>query len=79
MHPPLNFNNDSVNQVLLQKHFGLYLDGKLDFREHLRNIFKKINKATSLARKLHNKLPRAPLVTICKSFIRPHLDYRDII
>ena len=26
-----------------------------------------------------NKLPRKPLVTICKTFIRPHLDYGDIV
>ena len=38
-HPPLNFNNDSVKQVQFQKHFGVYLDGKLGFCEHLRNMF----------------------------------------
>ena len=30
-------------------------------------------------RKLHNILPRPALLTIYKSFIRPHLDYGDII
>ena len=29
--------------------------------------------------KLHNTLPRLPLLTIYKSFIRPHLDYGDVI
>ena len=29
--------------------------------------------------KLHNTLPRLPLLTIYKSFIRPHLDYSDVI
>ena len=42
-HPPLNFSNNSVQQVQFQKHLGVYLDGKLDFREHLQNMFKKIN------------------------------------
>ena len=37
-HPPLNFNNNSVKQVQFQKHLSVYLDGKLDFCEHLRNI-----------------------------------------
>ena len=32
-----------------------------------------------LLRKLHNTLPRLPLLTIHKSFIRPHLDYGDTI
>ena len=29
--------------------------------------------------KLHNTLPILPLLTIYKSFIRPHLDYSDVI
>ena len=78
-HPPLNFNNNSVKHVQFQKHLGVYLNGKLDFHEHLQNMFKKINKTISLLRKLQNKLPRAPLVTIYKSFVRLHLDYGEIL
>ena len=29
--------------------------------------------------KLHNTLPRLPSLTIYESFIRPHLDYGDLI
>ena len=72
-HPPLNFNNNSVKQVQFQKHLGVYLDHKLDFREHLRSIFKKVNRTISLLRKLHNNVPRDSLVTIYQFFIRPHL------
>ena len=32
-----------------------------------------------LLRKLHNTLPRLLLLKIYKSFIRPHLDYGDIL
>ena len=78
-HPPLNFSNTSVRKVQFQKHLGVYLDGKLDFREHLQNMFRKINKIISLLLKLQNNLPRAPLITIYKSFVRPHLDYGDIL
>ena len=74
-HPPLNFNNNSVQQVKFQKHLGVYLVGKLDFPELLQNMFKKINKTISLLHKLQNNLPSAPLVT----FVRPHLDYGDIL
>ena len=76
---PLSFNNNSIKQVQFQKHLGVYLDDKLDFREHLQNIFKKVRRTISLLRKLQNNLPRAPLVTIYKFFIRPHLDYGDIL
>ena len=57
----------------------VYLDGKSDFFEHFQNILKKVNKTISLLRKLQNNLPRAPLVTTHKSFIRPHLDYGEIL
>ena len=57
----------------------MFLDGKLDFGEHLQYITNKVNKSIGLLRKLQLILPRRSLVTIYKSFIRPHLDYRDII
>ena len=38
-----------------------------------------VNRTISLLCKLQNILPRAPLVTIYKSFIRLHLDYGDIL
>ena len=58
---------------------NVYLYGKLDFCEHLQNMFKKINKTISLLRKQQNKLPSPPLVTIYKSFVRPHLNYEEIL
>ena len=55
------------------------LDTKLDFQEHLKNKPSTISNTIGLLRKLQKILTRAPLLTICKSFIRPHLDYGDII
>ena len=42
-------------------------------------ILNKVNKTIGLLRKLRNILPRSALLIIYKSFIRPHLDYGDII
>ena len=42
-------------------------------------ILNKVNKTIGLLHKLHNILPRFALLIICKSFIRPHLHYGDII
>ena len=39
----------------------------------------KVNKTIGLLRKLQSILPREPLLTIYKSFVRPHLDYGDVI
>ena len=46
---------------------------------HLKSVQNKVNKTIGLLRKLQDTLPRTLLITIFKSFIRPHLDYGDII
>ena len=68
-----------VTQSIAQKHLGMFLDTKLDFQKHFKSIFRKVNNTIGLLRKLHNILPRSPLLTIYKSVIRPYLDYGDII
>ena len=78
-HPSICFNNKSVKQVSSQKHLALILDSKLNFQEHLQNIFNKVNKTSGLLCILQNILSREPLLTIYKSFVRPHLDYGDVI
>ena len=75
-HSPLVFN---VSQTFSQKHLGVILDFKLTFEEHLNNVLAKVNKAVGLLRKLRNILPRTTLITIYKAFIRPHLDYGDVL
>ena len=78
-HPPLVFNNTNVSQSSSQKHLGVILDSKLIFDEHLKMISLKISKTLGLLRKLHNLLPRSALITIYKAFVRPYLDYGDIL
>ena len=57
----------------------MVLDTKLGFRLHLENLQNKVNKTVVIFRKLQDTLPRTSLITIFKSFKRPHLDYGDII
>ena len=78
-HPSIYFNNKSFKQVPSQKNLGLILGSKLNFQEHLKNILNKVNKSIGLLRKLQNILPQEALLTIYKSFVRPHLEYDDVI
>ena len=57
----------------------MILDFKLNFQENLENMLNKVNKTIGLLRKLQNTLPRPSLLTIYKSFIRPHLDYGNVM
>ena len=79
LHPPLTFNNVDVGQIRSQKHLAMFLDFKLSFNEHLETVFTKFNRAITILRKLQTVLPREALLTIHKSFIRPHFDYVDVI
>ena len=78
-HPVLVFNNSPVMSLDFQKHLGLFLDRKLNFNHHLKENISKSNKGIGLIRRLYHKWPRKSLLTIYKSFIRPHLDYGDVI
>ena len=57
----------------------MYLDPKLYFLEHSKNIQAKVSKSIALLRKLQTILPGPTLLTIYKAFIRAHLDYGDTI
>ena len=50
----------------------------LTSEEHLKDLFNKTNK-TRLSRMLSNLLPIQALVTIYKAFVRPHIDYVDVL
>ena len=78
-HPKVNFNNSHVVQSTCQKHLRMYLDEKLNFSHHIKENISKAYRSIGVIKKLQNNLPRQSLLTIYKSFIRPHLDYRDVV
>ena len=78
-HPPIYFSDIAVTQTMVQKHIGMYLDEKLNYNTHIKEKLSKVYKGIGLLRNLSNKRSRQALVTIYKVFIRPHLDYGDIV
>ena len=52
---------------------------KLNFKLLINDKISKAMKGIGIIRKLSNVLPRKPLITIYKSFVRPQLDYGDLI
>jgi len=79
-HPTISLNNVHVERASQQKHLGIILDEKLNFKQHVDNAILKINKGISVIKKLCHTLPRKSLLTILyKAFLRPLIDYGDII
>ena len=62
-----------------QKHLGILLDEKLNFKQHVDSAILKMNNSISVIKKLRHSLPRKSLLTIYKAFLRPLIDYGDII
>ena len=75
----LTFDNSHLSQAESKKHLGSILDSKLNFIECLRNVLDKRSKTIGLMCKFQPILLRFSLLTIYKTFIRPHLDCRGII
>ena len=67
LHPSLSFNNIPLKNSMPQKHFGLILDVKLNFVEHIKVITQKISKTLGLLHKFQPILSRS---TFCVIHIR---------
>ena len=84
-YPPVIFNNNIIATCPHQKHLGVVLDSKLDNICSIQNLFNieqkitKFNKTIGLIRRLSVCLPRKALLTIYKSFVRPHPNYGDVL
>ena len=78
-YPLISLNDIQVERAPYQKHLGIILDEKLNFKQHIDNVISKVNKGIAVIKKLRYSLPRKSLITIYKAFLRPLLDYGDII
>ena len=79
IHRTISFNNIQVERASHHNHLAVLLDKKLNIKQHIDTAILKINKGISVIKKLRHSLPRKSLMTIYKAFLRPLIDYGDII
>ena len=79
LHPPLSFNGIPVKREVCTKHLGVYLDERLNFRKHISEKVKKANKGIGLLKFLSKYTTRRVLDMMYKLYVRPHLDYGDVL
>lgn len=72
-----SLNNKSVNSSKTHKHLRLVFDSRLSYEDYIKSFLSKINTVIGLLQKFQPNFQS--LITIYKSFIRPHLDYGDVI
>lgn len=68
-----------MTQSLIKKNLEMFLGTKLDFHEHLKNMFNKVNKKIGLLGEALYIFPRLSLLLSYKPFIRLRIDYDGII
>ena len=78
-HPPLYFNQAEVPVVKEHKHLGMILDSKLDFSAHVKEVIVKARREIGMIRYMTKYVSRDVRDQIYKLYVRPHLDYGDII
>ena len=78
-YPPIYFNNNEVKRVNDHKHLGLILDSKLSFTKHINEKIGIARKGIGVIKYLAPYLPLKTRDQIYKMYVRPHLDYCDII
>ena len=78
-HPPLTMNYQQVTEVTNHKHLGLYFSSKGTWHEHIEYIKKKAWQRIYIMRRCKFLLDRKSLQTIYFSFIRPLLEYADVV
>ena len=78
-NPVILFNNTPVKKLTEHKHLGIILDSKLSVSAHIKSAISKTRRGIGLLKYLSKYLPRHTLNELYKLYVRPHLDYGDII
>ena len=78
-HPTLFFNGIEVAKKPFTKHLGLYLDEKLSFTNHIKEKISIALNGLALLKFLSRYVSRDVLNMSYKMYVRPHLDYGDVI
>ena len=78
-HPKIYFNDIEVKTVNDHKHLGLILDSKLSFISNINEKISKAHKGLGIIESLSSFLSVKTIDLIFKLYIRPHLDFCDVI
>ena len=78
-HPSLQMLNKTIPEVNDHKHLGVFLSKNCQWHSHIEYITEKAWKRVNIMRKLKYTLDRKSLEIIFISFIRPIIEYADVV
>ena len=78
-HTEQSFGGIPIARQPFTKHLGVYLDARLNFSKHIKEKVLKAMKGISLLKFLSKFVDRNVLGLSYKMYVRPHIDYGDVI
>ena len=78
-HPQDLLGIGVIERKSQDKHIGMQLDSKLNFQSHIKEAIGKARRVIRMIRYLSRYFSRDVLDQVYKLYVRPHLDYGDII
>ena len=78
-HPPIVLNGAMVDTVKSHKHLGIILKDDLKWDKQVDEMTNKAKKRLAVMKALKFKLDRRSLETMYMAFVRPILEYGDIL
>ena len=78
-HPKLFLNGHTIKEVQTHKHLGMILSHDLKWNKHIGDLCVSCRRRLDLLRALKYKLDRRSLETIYMNFIRPKMEYGDVL
>ena len=69
----------AVTQVSTVKFLGVYIDKKLNWKDHISKISTTISRNIGIINKVRNKLPANILLTLYNCMVLAHLNYCCIV
>ena len=77
--PQFSIGNSCLSQVTSHKHLGLIFTETLSWSKHIKEVVSKCNRLLGVLKQFKYKWPRKALEISYNSFIRPVLEYGNII
>ena len=79
VHPSLTMLGQQINEVEFHKHLGIYFSNDGSWHKHIDYIKEKAWTIINIMRRLKYEIDRKSLEIIYTTFIRPILEYADVI
>ena len=79
IHPPVHFQNKTIDDVEQHKHLGLTFNTKVNWNDHISNIISSVSKLLDVLQKLSKEIDRKSLEIIYKHLLDQKMEYACIV